>query len=263
MLFWHPKKVRANTVNHRKLLLKLLGVVYLSMISSASYADVLQIATASNFRAPFETLIENYESTSLRPVYASSGKLIAQIRHGAPIDIFLSAEPIGKHLPEELIVDGSEFTYAYGQLALVGELSQNKNTEQLLEFPQTLPCLAIANPSLAPYGRAAEQVIKHLEGKGWKFERIVKGQSVAQAFQFFDSGACDHALVAYAQVLANTKKIEHTLIRSTWHEPIQQNAILLKRAENKPEALRFFEFLKSKEARKIIRDSGYLMFSGH
>jgi len=248
-------------VSHRKTFLKLWGIVCLSIISSASYADVVQIATASNFRASFEALITDYEKKSLRPIYASSGKLIAQIRHGAPIDIFLSAEPIGKNLPEELVIKDSEFTYAYGQLALAGRLSQTKSTEQTLESPRTLECLAIANPSLAPYGRAAKQVIRLLENKGWIFERIVKGQSVAQAFQFFDSGACSNALVAYAQVLANAKSIEHTLIPSTWHNPIQQNAILLKRAENNPEALRFFELLKSQEARKIIRDSGYLMFS--
>ena len=115
MRFWHPKIIRAKAVNRLKTFLKLWGIVCLSIVSSASYADVIQIATASNFRASFETLIAEDKNKSLRPIYASSGKLIAQIRHGAPIDIFLSAEPIGKKLPEELVVTDSEFTYAYGQ----------------------------------------------------------------------------------------------------------------------------------------------------
>ena len=225
--------------------------------ASGSLATEPTIATASNFKSTMELLLKRHQSqqSNISTIYSSSGKLLAQIQNGAPIDLFLSAEPISEKLPANFIVADSEFTYAYGRLALISRTNAiTLDPSSVLD----LSCLAIANPKLAPYGRAADSAIKEMLQLGWRIEKVVKGQSVAQAFQFFDSGACDYALVAHGQVLASPKKITHLLIPKSWHAPIRQNAILLKRGKNNPEALKFFEFLKSDTARKIIRDAGYL-----
>ena len=232
-------------------------VVLITLLTSSSVLATLTIATASNFKSTMELLLNNHDAqrSNISTVYSSSGKLSAQIQNGAPIDLFLSAEPISGKLPANFTVTDSEFTYAYGRLALISRTSAIAlDANSALD----LSCLAIANPKLAPYGRAADSAIQEMHQLGWRIEKVVKGQSVAQAFQFFDSGACDYALVAHGQVLASPKKITHLLIPKSWHAPIRQNAILLKRGKNNPEALKFFEFLKSDTARKIIRDAGYL-----
>ncbi len=239
-------------------ILKWVLILLLALVTSdLSAGSAPTIATASNFKSTMESLLQS-KALNLgksKNIYASSGKLLAQITNGAPIDVFLSAEPIGEKLDANLVVEGSEFTYAYGQLAFV---SRSSDENLPLDSAKNLTCLTIANPKLAPYGRAAIEVVKKLEQQGWQFERIIQGQSVAQAFQFFDSGACDSALVAYAQVLAGNQSAHHRVIPSDWHAPIQQNAIFLKRAENTPGAKQFLEFLQSDSARKIIKDAGYL-----
>ena len=228
-------------------------------LASSTWANSAPtIGTASNFKSTMGALEKaQAKNWMLEPriLYASSGKLLAQIKNGAPIDIFFSAEPIAEKLPANLVVESSEFTYAIGQLALVTHTDMTT-----LSFDQTqkISCIAIANPKLAPYGRAAMEVVAKLEQRDWRFERIVQGQSVAQAFQFFDSGACEAALVAFAQVKASNKPVHSILIPSEWHAPIQQNAVLLRRAADNTEAIQFLEFLKTETARNIIRDAGYL-----
>ena len=234
-----------------------LALIITTLLTSLCASGKPTIAVASNFKSTMISVVstQTAHQKQAKTIYASSGKLLAQITNGAPIDVFLSAEPIGEKLDANLVVEGSEFTYAYGQLAFV---SRSADENLPLDSATSLTCLAIANPKLAPYGRAAMEVITKLEQQGWRFERIIRGQSVAQAFQFFDSGACDSALVAYAQVLANKQVTHHQLVPSEWHAPIQQNAVLLKRAENMPGAKQFLEFLQSESARKIIKDAGYL-----
>lgn len=212
-----------------------------------------KVATASNFKVTLTKLITEFNNDDISYSFASTGKLTAQINRGAPFDIFLSADVIGGHVAKDKIISDSEFTYAKGQLALV---TQNAAT---LDEAQHIDCVAIANPTVAPYGRAANEALERFRQQGWTFKRVVQGQSVAQAFQFFDSGACESALVAYAQVLAHPKTSKHFVIPNDWHAPIKQNAVLLKRAEHNATAIQFLEFLKSATARKIIRDAGYLL----
>lgn len=255
-----PSRSQSNSVTIL-LSLKKTSRLFLALISMlATHTGVNAqptIAIASNFKSTMTELLSARisDDRQTKTIFASSGKLVAQISNGAPIDIFLSAEPIGKKLDTRLVVPGSEFTYAYGQLALVSHKSAQ---HVALDGAKNLSCLAIANPKLAPYGRAALEVIARLKRRDWQFERIVQGQSVAQAFQFFDSGACNNALVAYSQVLSNNKSVHHSVIPSEWHAPIQQNAVLLKRAENATTAEQFLKFLRSESARKIIQDAGYL-----
>jgi len=232
--------------------MKSLLLVALSLLSSITLAATT-VASASNFKPTLDVLLEQSNVSGLNVVAASTGKLTAQINRGAPFDLFLSADTIGKKIDTDKIVAGSEFTYAFGQLALVSSESIN------LDSPKQLRCIAIANPRVAPYGRAAFDSLRNLEQQGWIFDRVIQGQSVAQAFQFFDSGACNNALAAYAQVLAHSKDAHHILIPSDWHSPIRQNAVLLKSGSDKAPAKQFFEFLKSTTARKIIRDAGYLL----
>lgn len=240
-------------------LVKLLILINTALIAFGCNAsgENVNIATASNFRSSMELLLQHPQLNNhlFKTSYASSGKLSTQINHGAPYDVFLSADVIDKTVNAEFQAQGTEFTYAIGQLALV---TQTDMPTSSLNQTQSINCLAIANPKLAPYGRAALQTIEQLKTRGVTFEKIIQGQSVAQAFQFFDSGACEAALVAFAQVKASNKPVHSILIPSEWHAPIRQNAVLLKRAANNTHAIRFMEFLKSETARKIIRDAGYL-----
>lgn len=250
------------------------AVIFLTALSVTNVGKTaeINIASASNFGGTLQELVDTFYKATLvdrktfNIILGSTGKHTAQINRGAPFDIFLSADKIDSSIDSSLVIANSEFTYAKGILSLVFHHTLNNfSTEHFSQnstFTETINCLAIANPNVAPYGKAGLSVVESLKKSGLRISRVVQGQSVAQAFQFFNTGACSTALVAQAQVMllksGSSAKFGSIKVPQRLHLPIQQNAILLKRAKDKAIAVQFMDYLKSDEARKIIRAAGYL-----
>lgn len=227
---------------------------------SASNAATIQVAVAGNFTGPFKEIARRFEEqTSIRvvPSFGSTGKLYAQIRHGAPFDAFFAADVKRPQFLEEngLIIPGSRFTYAVGRLVLWSSDTTLTDPENVLETGE-FKRLALANPALAPYGEAAKQV---LVAKGlWEgyADRLVRGESVNQAFQFVSSGNAEIGFVALSQI-----QIPGTPASGVWWEtpqdlykPITQQAVLLTYNESAP---KFMDFVKSPEIKAFIQSYGY------
>jgi molybdate transport system substrate-binding protein len=228
-------------------------------------AESATIAVAANFVRPLEELQRAFEQRGahrLTVVSGSTGQLYAQITNAAPFDVLLSADT--EH-PDMLIAaglaDGTQrFTYAIGKLALF--------TRDVAKFaPFDLGALsridyrwlAIANPELAPYGVAAEQALAKLGLWDSLQDRIVRGQSVAQAFAMAETRNADLALVALSQVIEYDGPAAHVEVPAALYEPIRQDAVLLKRAAGNAAAREFLTFLRSPEAQRVIAQRGYAL----
>lgn len=242
---------------------KYVLLVMVLLVSTAS-ANQATIAIASNFSAPAKAIVKAYESESgykVQLVTGSSGVLYAQIKSGAPFHAFLSADTIK---PSALIEDGlaesgSLFTYVTGTLVLwsatAGMVNQGGQVLEKGKFSH----LALANPKLAPYGSAAEQVLKHLGHYESLQAKLVQGANIAQAFQFVQSGNAELGFVSFSQVVA-LKPQKHGyfwVVPADFYEPIQQGAVLLDKGKNNKSAIGFLRFLRSEQAQKIMRDYGY------
>ena len=230
---------------------------------SDALAKELRIAVASNFLLPLKALSKNFkESTGHKVVVisGSTGKLYAQIKQGAPFDILLAADSIRPELLEKegIGVPGSRFTYAVGRLVLWSQNSKLplKNDLQVLNH-KNFRYLAIANPKTAPYGKAAEQVLRK-KGFWEKIQnRLVRGENISQTFQFVMTGNADIGLIALSQ-LRKTQGLGFSwLVPQEWHDPIQQQGILLKRAKTNQAARQFLNFIKSNRIQKQIECYGY------
>ena len=234
---------------------------------SDALAKELRIAVASNFLLPLKALSKNFkESTGHKVVVisGSTGKLYAQIKQGAPFDILLAADSIRPELLEKegIGVPGSRFTYAVGRLALWSADSTLplKNDLQVLNH-KNFRYLAIANPKTAPYGKAAEQVLRK---KGfWEQiqNRLVRGENISQTLQFVVTGNAQIGFISLSQLSSSRELLGGTswLVPLSLHEPIQQQAILLKRANSNHVAREFLKLLKSKKGQKIIKNYGYYL----
>ena len=196
-------------------------------------AESLRIAVAANFTDATIQLVTRFEKQSGHSVkvsYGSTGKLFAQIKHGAPFDIFLAAD---KERPKRLVeegdaVAGSRFTYAQGRLVLwSADAGRFEDGEGYLR-QGNIQRLAIANPQTAPYGLAAQQVLQRLGS--WKLlsPRLVRGDSIAQTFQFTATGNAAAGLVAASQVQAWPHKGAVWGVPQNYYDPISQQAVLLK-----------------------------------
>ncbi|MEM6703446.1 MAG: molybdate ABC transporter substrate-binding protein [Acidobacteriota bacterium] len=228
---------------------------------SPAVAEQALVAVAANFTTVAEQLVEDFESSAQHSVAlttGSTGKLYAQLRHGAPYDVFLAADQERPRLLVEsgLVADGGLFTYARGRLVLWGaDLPAAPDWDSALEIGEARR-IALANPELAPYGAAARSALE--AGGHWRRlqAKLVFGENVGQAFSMVASGSAQLGLLARSSVVAFGGPSGH-LVPESLHQPIRQDAVLLRRAQGNAAARAFFEYLKSPAAQRRLLESGY------
>jgi molybdate transport system substrate-binding protein len=227
--------------------------------------DVVTIAVASNFANTAEEIVAAFATESdatVRISAGSTGKLYAQILHGAPYDIFLSADAERPRLLEQQgrAVSRSRTTYAKGTLVLWSRDNRlrGKNCREALERAE-YGRVAIANPDTAPYGAATREFLIAQDLWSDVSSRAVYGENISQTLRFVATGNAGLGFVARSQTThANLQAATCSwAVPETSHAPIRQQGVLLARAENNHAARRFFEFLQSAAARRIIREHGY------
>jgi molybdate transport system substrate-binding protein len=226
-----------------------------ALFSSAALAGEAQVAVAANFASPAKKLAELFTQRTGQRLSLSSGstgKFYAQIKSGAPFDALLSAdEETPRRLEaEKLAVAGSRFTYAVGRLVLWSPKTDAVG-EPVLRAGR-FSRLAIANPRLAPYGAAAKETLEKLGLWQRVQPKLVRGENIAQAYQFVSSGNADLGFVALSQLTEAAGA--RWLVPEHFHAPLRQDAVLLR--ENTA-ARAFLDYLRSPPARERIRSYGY------
>lgn len=244
------------------------------IIPSLSYSkETLHIAVASNFAPTLKRIAKHYQALTpntpkLRFIIGSSGKHYAQIIHGAPYDLFFSAD---KKKPQALIQKGiisqqQVLTYATGRLVLWSNLLNTESIPIQQQFTQlptqanhhSQPTVTIANPRLAPYGLAAQQTLLHLGLWNDIQRHLVLGENINQSFHFVSTKAITYGFIAYSQWLSlpPEKKIpqSHWLIPEHYHAPITQQVAVIKTSTA---STTLIQFMLTDAMQQLIRQHGY------
>ncbi|WP_281560664.1 molybdate ABC transporter substrate-binding protein [Thalassomonas sp. RHCl1] len=245
-------------------LLQASCLLLLTFVSNLAAAEVIHVAAASNFTAPMKQIVKEFEQISghkVRLAFGASGKFFAQIQHGAPFQVLLSADQAKPLALEQAgyTVPKSRFTYAIGTLALWSVKPNFKVEDASVLSQGAYNKLALANPKLAPYGLAAVEVLEKLSLKEATRSKWVQGENIAQTYQFTGTGNADLGFVSLSQIIVNgqIKQGSAWIIPDHFHRPIRQDAVLLKRGENSEAAQALLRFIKSEQAKKIIMAYGY------
>ncbi len=235
--------------------------ILLAIVAGAAQAgDTVTVAVASNFRSTATLIANRFGDETGHAVQlsaGSTGKLYAQIVHGAPFAVFLAADAARPALLEQAgrAVPGSRFTYATGSLVIFSTRVQD--CLAALRDPGA-GFVALGNPATSPYGAAAQQ---YLEGAGmWDLvsERAVYGENITQAWQFAVTGNAVIGFAARAQLRAWPHQPSCVYeVPTSAHDPLEQQAVLLDGASEAARA--FLEFLRSAEARELVEQDGYEM----
>lgn len=228
-------------------------------------AEEVRIAVAANFQSTLSEIATHFEKSSGHTTLissGSSGKLYAQIKHGAPFDVFFSADAIRPRLIEEegLAMPGSRFTYAVGRLTLWSpDPDMLKNDGPTALSNGRFEHLAIANPKTAPYGTAAQKTLVALGLWNHVKDRIVQGENIGQTFHFVFSQNAQLGFVARAQVMDPKVKGSGSRwdVPENLHEPLSQQAVLLIHGKQNEAAKAFLDYFKGPKARTIMERFGY------
>ena len=235
-----------------------------SLIVASAHAGEVSVAVAANFSAPMRHIAAAFEhDTGHKAVLAfgSTGKLYAQIRHGAPFQLLLAAdEATPKRLEDEgLGVAGTRFTYAIGRLVLWSRQPGFVDGDGDVLKAGRFAHIALADPKLAPYGAAAVEVLQGLGLMPALAGKIVQGENITQTQQFVATGNAELGFVALSQVFADGKLTQGSawIVPARLYTPIRQDAVLLASGKDNAAATALLAFLRGDKARAIIRSFGY------
>jgi molybdate transport system substrate-binding protein len=237
----------------------------LSLAAIASAQD-LKVAAASDLSAAMQKLgpaFTRQTGVQLKFSFGSSGNFFAEIRNGAPFDVFLSAD---RSYPETLEgtgkVDRGTTFYARGKLVVwvPNRFSLEPSADNLKVLTSSnVSKIAIANPDHAPYGRAAVAAMVHFKVYDQVKPKLVLGENISQTAQFAQSGNADVGLIALSLALSDTMKKSgrYAVLAPDSYPALDQVAVVLRSSQNKEAAHRFVEFLVSPAAQKILSEYGF------
>ena len=253
----------------RRLLLPVLVALPFAGPVTATAQSAPIIAAASDLKFALEEIAATFTADTkkeLRLNFGSSGNFTTQLLQGAPFEMFLSADEgfvfqladAGRTLDRGVL-------YAEGRLVLFAPKGSTLKPDAGLGDLRAalaggrIQRFAIANPEHAPYGRAAEQVLK---GQGlWEAikPKLVLGENISQAAQFAASGSAQGGIFAYSLALAPAVGAlgSYVLIPSEWHGPLRQRMVLLENAGETAKS--FYAYLQTPAARAILRKYGFLL----
>jgi molybdate transport system substrate-binding protein len=223
-------------------------------------AGQINIAVAANFTEAAKEIATVFESKTGNKVllsFGSSGQFYTQITQDAPFQILLSAD---QERPEKAIANGyavpdSRFTYAIGKLVL---WSRDPGVVKGLETLEqgNFAKIAIANPTVAPYGASAIETMKAVRVYDKLQTKIVQGNDIIQTYQFIDTGNAELGFIALSQIVAHTTG-SRWIVPGNLYTPIRQDAVLLKKGADDEAARAFMTFLHGPEAAAIETKFGY------
>jgi molybdate transport system substrate-binding protein len=248
---------------------KWFGFIILFVFTLCAEAKSVHVAVAANFSNTMKSLVKEFEKTSDHQIvlsFGSSGKFYAQIKQGAPYELFFSADQAKPAALQKdgLVIAASRFTYAIGRLAVWSARSDLASTIQTQLKEGVFNRLALANPKLAPYGAATLEVLQYLELIDVTQSKWVRGENISQTYQFVSTGNADLGFIALSQLLGRksgsnkVKQGSYWLVPDSMHSPIKQDVVLLRSAEKSQGAKAFLDFMQTNKALDIIAEYGYL-----
>jgi molybdate transport system substrate-binding protein len=242
--------------------------IVLSILLSFATASAgeISIAVAANVSYAIEALKKEFNvlhpETKVEVILGSSGKLTAQIKHGAPYSLFMSAN---MKYPETLYSENLAATkpvvYAQGALAFLSQKERIYDTNMTVLKSEDIKRIAIANPQTAPYGVAAVEALKNAGIFEELKEKFVYGESISQTVTYAMSAA-DIGLIAKSSLFSPRmshfkESIHWSDVNETFYTPIDQGMVILKKGEGNLEVKAFYDFMLSEKAREVLKNFGY------
>lgn len=242
------------------------GLVLGFAASNVAHAAQVTAAVAANFTKTIEEIGAEFTKDTghtIRFSFGPTGKLFAQIKNGAPFDLYFAANESTPQMAvkENLAVEDSYFVYAQGVLVLYSPTLAVKNNAMDILKKAEFRHLSIANPKTAPYGTQAEVFLNKHDLYKTLRPKLVNGESIAHAFQYVATKNAEIGFVAKSQVVDPASPAynngEYWELPQSDYKPINQAAVITKHGENNQAAKAFMQYMKSPKAIEIIQGYGY------
>lgn len=246
--------------------MKKICILYFFLIVNTNlFSQKIRVAIAANIQSVMKDLQEDFKNKTgivVETIVGASGNLATQIRNGAPYDLFLSADIA---TPESLVKSGlcakPVQIYAQGRLIVCSNSIRSLRNWKSLILQDSIKKIALANPEIAPYGKAALECLKKEELWDKIKDKIVQGESITQVNTYIANGLVKLGFTAKSFVMDPNRRLSlyWEPINPKNYSAIEQGMVLLKPAQGKPspEADKFFQYILSPSAKTLFKRYGY------
>jgi len=237
------------------------------MLFQLSSAQSIKVAVAANLQSVIKVLDADFTKRTgiqVETIIGSSGNLTTQIKNGAPFDLFLSAD---MNFPQSLYADGftadKPVVYAAGSLIVCSTQNLDLKHWQTLILEDDITKIAIANPNIAPYGKAAAEALTNLNILDKTKSKTVTGESIAQVNTYITTGVVSLGFTSQSLLMDGNQpaKLYWAPVDKKLYNPIQQGVVILKfgTANHPQQSQKFYKYLQSSPARAIFKKYGYIV----
>lgn len=241
-----------------------LGLTALLFSLGLNAQESIRIAAAANLRYAMDSIVQQFSqinTSEVQVIYGSSGKLTEQIIHGAPFDLFFSADmSFPEKLQKENKTASEIYPYAKGRNAIWSmDLDPSKTGMQSLLDPSIVK-ISVANPTHAPYGMRAMESLEYYQLFDKVRSKLVYGDNISQAAQFVTSGAADIGIIALPLILSPPMKAKngnYYIIPEESHNSLVQGAVITTHGKDSDLAKTFLDFMKSQQVLAVLDYFGY------
>lgn len=235
-----------------------------STSTTPSTTPKLRIAAAADLTLAFKEIATQFEQETKIPTeitFASTGTTAMQIENGAPYDVFAAADVsyIDGLNKKGLILDGTQQLYAQGRIGIATLKGSNLGIKELKDLADNpkVKKIAIAEPSHAPYGKAAKQAFEHLNLWDKVQSKMVYGQNIQDTLTILKSGNVDAAIISLS--IYKPDEVDFTLIEGSWHAPLNQMMAILKSTKQEENARKFIDYVNGEKGREVMKKYGFLL----
>ncbi|GAB6171770.1 molybdate ABC transporter substrate-binding protein [Paradesulfitobacterium aromaticivorans] len=224
----------------------------------------LRVAAAADLALAFKEMGDAFQAETGIPVeitYGSTGTAAMQIENGAPYDVFAAADVsfIDGLKTKGLTLPDTQQLYAQGRIGIATLKDSPLVLHSLQELADNpaVKKIAIADPSHAPYGRAAKQAFEHAGLWTGVQGKMVYGANIQEALNMLKSKNVDAVILSLS--LYKPDEVNFQLIDGSWHEPLNQAITALKETKQEDNARRFIAFVNGEQGRPIMKKYGFLL----
>lgn len=238
-----------------------------ALLVSGAFAEKITVLAAASLKFVLEDIkkefLKTHKKDKIEVSYIASGKAYAQIKEGSPAELFIAAD---SEYPAKVVADGNAASeaknYVKGKLVLFSiNKDFNASSEAILKDAK-VQNVAIPNPKVAPYGRAAETYLKKTKQEKPLKKKLAIGQSIGEATTYVTQGSADVGFTALSMVIRGEVKdknpdLTYVVIDQKFYDPIVQALVVTKAGANSKLANEFAEYVLGEKAQAIFANYGY------
>lgn len=221
----------------------------------------MTVAAAADMTFALKEITSGFEQATGAHVvlsFGSTGMLAAQIRQGAPFDLFFAADAsvIDTLAKEGFVAPDSVTPYARGAIVLAARADAGFKLTGLagLLRPEAR-WVALPHPDHAPYGRAGKEAL--IAAGVWEGvkDKVVYGENVAQAVKFIDAGDAGAGIIALA--VAGSPRLSYVVIDPSLYKPIEQAAGIVKASKEYALCREFLKYAAGPRGMEVLKKYGF------